>query len=301
MFDCRIQGNVVPGDLLGEFRDSTNICSDGNALRQRMSEDGYVFVRGLISPDAINDARREVFQRLIDVDEIQPPAIEGIATGRSRRVELTENLGTFWQSVSEGPALRSVSHAEPVQQLMTTLFDEPARGYDYIFLRPGVVGRFTFPHYDYPFFARGTKRVVTAWTAIGDVPTTEGSLYVVSNSHRFDDLINQTEQIDYSSTSSAQVQLTSGVTDFVRSRQAKLLTANFAAGDLIIFSMTTMHGTFDNCSPIGRARLTVDVRWQPAAEPIDERYAGPNPAGTTGIGYGELNGAKPLTQDWHIR
>ena len=86
MFDCRIQGNVVPGDLLGEFRDSTNICSDGNALRQRMSEDGYVFVRGLISPDAINDARREVFQRLIDVDEIQPPAIEGIATGRSRRV-----------------------------------------------------------------------------------------------------------------------------------------------------------------------------------------------------------------------
>ena len=24
-------------------------------------------------------------------------------------------------------------------------------------------------------------------------------------------------------------------------------------------------------------------------------------SGTTGIGYGELNGAKPLTQDWHIR
>jgi len=43
------------------------------------------------------------------------------------------------------------------------------------------------------------------------------------------------------------------------------------------------------------------VRWQPAADPIDERYFGPRPAGTTGAGYGELNGAKPLTEDWHTR
>jgi hypothetical protein len=34
-------------------------------------------------------------------------------------------------------------------------------------------------------------------------------------------------------------------------------------------------------------RLSTDVRFQPG--------------GTTGAGYGELNGAKPLTEPWHIR
>lgn len=34
---------------------------------------------------------------------------------------------------------------------------------------------------------------------------------------------------------------------------------------------------------------------------MDPRYSGPHPGGTTGAGYGELNGAKPLTQAWHVR
>jgi hypothetical protein len=48
-------------------------------------------------------------------------------------------------------------------------------------------------------------------------------------------------------------------------------------------------------------RISCDLRWQPAALPIDERYFGPDPTGTTGAGYAELNGAKPLDQPWHVR
>jgi hypothetical protein len=65
--------------------------------------------------------------------------------------------------------------------------------------------------------------------------------------------------------------------------------------------MLTLHGSLDNHSALGRVRLSSDVRYQPAAEPTDPRYFGPNPGGTTGAGYGELNGAKPLTQAWHVR
>ena len=35
--------------------------------------------------------------------------------------------------------------------------------------------------------------------------------------------------------------------------------------------------------------------------PLDDRYFGPDPKGTTGIGYAELNSAKPLTVPWHMR
>ena len=45
----------------------------------------------------------------------------------------------------------------------------------------------------------------------------------------------------------------------------------------------------------------LSVRYQPIAEPKDSRYFGKNPGGTTGSGYGELNSARPLNEDWHIR
>lgn len=291
----------MPSDVLGEFRDSTSLMVDSQALQTRMSEDGYVFLRGVVGASAIAMARHEVFSRLADVGEIAEPPVDGIFTGRSDRAERHPDRGKFWQSVSEGPALRRVTHGPEIHYVLETLFGEPARGYDFIFLRPGVTGRYTFLHYDLPFFSRGTKKVVTAWTAIGSVPTIEGSLFVLENSHRFDDLIKPVEQIDYNSKESPQVQMTGDAIEFARSRGSRLLTANFELGDMILFGMTTMHGSFDNCSPIRRTRLSVDVRWQPASEPIDDRYFGANPSGTTGIGYAELNGAKPLTEPWHTR
>jgi hypothetical protein len=301
MFECRVHGKPVPQDVLGAFRDSTDVMADASSLQARMADDGYLFLRGVIAPSSIAMARNEVFGRLADVGEIAEPPVDGIFTGRSSRAEQHADPGSFWQSVSEGPALRRVTHGPEIQYILGTLFGEPARGYDFIFLRPGVVGRFTFLHYDFPFFARGTKNVVTAWTAIGDIPTTEGPLFVLENSHRFDDLIEPVTKIDYESSYSPQVQMMDDAVDFARSRGSRFLTANFEPGDVILFGMTTMHGSFDNCSPINRTRLSVDVRWQPASEPVDDRYFGKNPAGTTGIGYAELNGAKPLTEPWHTR
>ena len=101
--------------------------------------------------------------------------------------------------------------------------------------------------------------------------------------------------------SAAALLMAKGYRLLARRYKTRLLTADFQAGDIALFGMATMHGSLDNCSPIGRVRVSCDVRYQPAADPRDERYYGPNPAGTTGIGYAELNGAKPLTEDWHTR
>jgi hypothetical protein len=301
MFDCRISQQPVPNDILAPYRDSTDAASDGDELRRRFEQDGYIFFRGVVPPADVQAARGEVFGRLAEVGEIAEPPADGIFTGQSQREELQPDKGAFWQSVSDGPAIRRVTHSPETEALVSCLQGEPAFGHDFIFLRPGVPGRFTFLHFDYPFFSRGSQRVVTAWTAVGPVPTIEGALFVVENSHTFEDLLKDAREIDYNSASSPQVQLTSDAVEFARSRGSKILTANFEPGDVLVFSMFTLHGSFDNASPINRARLTTDVRWQPKSEPADERYIGPNLAGTTGIGYAELNGAKPLTQDWHIR
>lgn len=295
------QGHRVPGDLLGTLRDSTEFFQDSSQLQHGLSEDGYLFLRGIVDRDEVLSAREEVFQRLLEVGEIRPPAIEGIATGESRRRELHPDLGAFWQSVNEGPELRHVSHGPQITALMDAVFGEPARPHDYMFLRPGPVGRSTHLHYDYPFFARGSDRILTVWLALGEIPVTDGPLMVLEGSNRFLDLIEPIREIDYESNASPQVQMTGDTVAFTRQRQSRLLTADFEPGDLVVFEMFTMHGTLDNHSQRGRVRLSCDVRWQPQADPIDPRYFGPSPAGTTGAGYGELNGAKPLTEDWHTR
>ncbi len=298
---ARIQGVAIPSEVAGFLNESEWHPNAGGELHSAFERDGYLLLRGALNQESVLAAREEVFGRLIEVDEIRPPAVDGIATGTSRREELQPDLGCFWQSVSEGPRLRQVSHGEAATEILTSVFGLSMRPHDYIFLRPGVVGRATRLHYDLPFFARGSDRIVTVWTALGDIPITDGPLVVVENSHAFEDLLESVRQIDYESSESPTVQLLDDAIEFARDRGSRLLTTDFRTGDLIIFSMTTMHGTLDNHSSIGRTRLSCDVRWQPADDPFDPRYQGPNPAGTTGAGYAELNGAKPLTQDWHTR
>ena len=65
--------------------------------------------------------------------------------------------------------------------------------------------------------------------------------------------------------------------------------------------MYTIHGTFENYAKDNKIRLTCDIRFQPNNELRDPRYFGLNPSGTTGAGYGELNSARPLNEDWHVR
>jgi ectoine hydroxylase-related dioxygenase (phytanoyl-CoA dioxygenase family) len=55
------------------------------------------------------------------------------------------------------------------------------------------------------------------------------------------------------------------------------LSAEFQAGDVLIFTMHTIHASLDNHSP--SIRLSSDSRYQLASEPVDERWVGENPIG----------------------
>jgi ectoine hydroxylase-related dioxygenase (phytanoyl-CoA dioxygenase family) len=249
------QGAPVPAKLIGPLRDSTSARKDGSELQSRLSQDGYLFLRNTVNQADIMAARGEVFERLAEVGEIRKPAINGIATGESRRSELTEDLGEFWQSVNESSALRHASHGREIADLMETIFGEPSRPHDFMFLRPGLVGRSTHLHYDFPFFARGSDRILTVWLALGEIPIDEGPLMVLEGSNRYSDLIEPIRKIDYESSSSPQVQMTENTVEFVRQRGSRLLTADFEPGDLVVFDMFTMHGTLDNHSAVNRVRL----------------------------------------------
>lgn len=299
MARCQVKGIEVPDALLGPMRDSSGLLDEPSALRARMEEDGFLYLRGVLDPQAVQAARIEILARLETVDEIEPGT--DIFTGRSARAEREPDLGAFWKSVSEGPRLRSVSHGPAMSRIVAAVAGEPVVPQDYMFLRVGVAGRATGLHYDYPFFTRAHDQVWTVWLPLGEVPMERGPLVMVEGSHRFRDLIDPMIGFDVMADPSRKADLGAEAVSFARSRGTRLLTADFAPGDVAIFGMYVAHGSLDNHDGSGRVRISCDVRWQPARLPRDERYFGANPGGTTGAGYAELNGAKPLTQPWHVR
>lgn len=139
------------------------------------------------------------------------------------------------------------------------------------------------------------------WTAFGPVPISDGPPVMFEGSHRFADLVEATRGFDVARDSACRAARAEDHASFARARGARLLSADFGPGQIVIFSMFTWHGVLDYHSARGRVRLSRDVRFQPVGAPQDPRYFGPNPGGTTGADYGELNGAKPLTEPWHIR
>ena len=299
MRGCVVGGREVPAELIGELRDSAALLEDPAGLRGRLAEDGYLFLRGVLDPAAVAAARAEVLARLAAVDEIVPGA--DVFTGRSARKLREPDLGRFWRSVSEGENLRALTHGRDIARVMEIVAGEPARAQDFLFLRVGVPGRATGLHFDYPFFTRLHDHVWTVWTSIGDTPVTRGPLMVVENSHRFSDLVESVVGFDVVRDTTRKAAFAENAIDFARARGTRLLTADFRAGDVILFGMYLLHGSLDHHDAGGTVRVSTDLRWQPARLAADPRYFGAEPTGTTGAGYGELNGAKPLDVDWHVR
>ena len=287
-------GHVIPADRRGLLREYEGSHDDGAAMGAFIEEEGYLFIRGALNREAVLEARAAVMQRLIEVGEVSPPAAEGIYSGTSKRTEVVQDFGAFWKSICEMPALRKVTHGGALPALMETFFGESVRPFDFLWLRPVAPGRASAFHFDHVYMNRGSDRLVTVWTPLGDVPMIEGALLVVENSHRFDDLIAQFKGFDVDKDTSRPGHVTMNPVELAIERDVKLLSADFRAGDIFVFPMFSLHGSLDNRSPVNRVRLSCDVRYQPAADPIDERWIGDNPI-AHGKGYGGLSASQPLT------
>ena len=154
-------------------------------------------------------------------------------------------------------------------------------------------------HCDSGFFKRKTKKVLTCWFVFTEISLDRGPLFIIENSHKFEDLKNQYLDFDVAIHKDRKAIINVYPIEFAKQRDSKILTAHFKPGDALIFGMYTLqlHGTFQNHSIDNKIRLTCDIRYQPKSEEKDPRYFGSNP----GVGYGELNSARPLNEDWHNR
>lgn len=282
-------------ERFGILRDSSEFAGDGDALRARMAEDGYLFLPGLLRRAEVLEARGEIVRRLAERGCLDPdsPPVEAVALPGERRY--------FMPDLAEGnePLLR-VLYEGPMMDLFRRFFGGPVRHFDYTWMRSVTPGGGTAPHCDIVYMGRGTKKLCTAWTPLGDIPIEIGGLMILENSHRHaTDRLRaylgqdvdtycengpnaekiQTGQMNWEHwDGSGQAWDGSISHDPVALRDAlggRWLTASYRAGDVLVFSMATVHASLDNGSD--RIRLSSDTRYQPASEPADERWIGERP------------------------
>jgi ectoine hydroxylase-related dioxygenase (phytanoyl-CoA dioxygenase family) len=193
--------------------------------------------------------------------------------------------------------LRRVIHGTRITELMSDLLGTPAAHFSFAWLRAMAAGRASPLHVDHPYMNRGSNRLLTVWTPLGDVGLDEGPLYLLEGSHRWPDLRAQFQGRDVDRDDHPPGHITDHPLDLASRHGARLLTTEFAPGDVLVFGMFTAHAAFDNTSATGRVRISCDTRFQPAADPMDDRWSGDNPPAHGGLGYGCLAASRPLTAD----
>ncbi|MDC0228183.1 phytanoyl-CoA dioxygenase family protein, partial [Alphaproteobacteria bacterium] len=206
-----------------------------------------------------------------------------------------------WKNLSNTKSLRQITNGFNLKNVFTKIFGTASVGFDFIFLRAVASGKFTHMHCDAGFFTRKTQKVLTCWLVFTDISFDKGPLFIIEGSHKLKEIKNKYKNFDVDLHKDLKATIETHPVEFAKERNTRILTAKFKPGDALIFGMYTVHGTFENHAKDKKIRLTCDIRFQPENEPKDPRYFGYRPTGTTGAGYAELNSARPLNEDWHIR
>jgi hypothetical protein len=282
--------DTSPGSF-GTLRSSADVLEDVGALRERMAEDGYVYLPGYLDRELVLEARRSVTDRLAEeglTDPNYPPdeAVAPAGSGLKFQPDLAH----------DNEPLHRLLYAGRMIEFYERFLGGAVRHYDFTWMRAIAPGHGTHPHGDVVFMGRGTHDLYTAWTPLGDVDYELGGLMILEGSHRLRSLRDGylTRDVDeYCENVPGEEEhakagsdmhgwrwdgrLSDDPVELRRQLGGRWLTAEYRAGDLLTFSTYTIHASLDNRSK--RIRLSSDSRYQLASDPIDERWIGETPVG----------------------
>ncbi|CAK3834422.1 Hypothetical predicted protein [Lecanosticta acicola] len=171
-------------------------------------------------------------------------------------------------------------------------------------LRHNVPGGFsTGIHYDKIFLRAGAADFLTAWVPFGDCSPHGGGLMYLENSthigmdmerefghradaagftaqeriHGFNVNMAKDGQLSHDVVEfSREMELRGGdgdgQTDTKQKKRRKWLVGNYEAGDVVFHNPYMIHGAIKNDDPLGRIRLSTDLRFYEQGSDLDQRW-----------------------------
>lgn len=257
--------------------DSTHLLADGAALRERLREDGYVYLRGVLNREDVLDLRAAYFSRF-DPGYLQPgttPA-DGIWSGQTPAGLPAHGVsGHPAHSFVRGKVFARFAANPRLEQLAQVLLDAP----EVMRLPRQIVRHFhqgplsSRAHTDFDYLRQGSDRIITMWIPVGDCPVPSGGLVYLENSHR----IPQAEIDEFKSLHTDRPGDARPISHDLGWTQQQLggrwLYANYQAGDVAIHSPHIVHASLDTTTPM--MRMSADLRFIPITEEPDPRWLQP--------------------------
>ena len=260
-------------DVLGEIR-SSFVKEDIAELKNRLNEDGYLCLRNFIPQKNVIAARKIIYENLKE---------NGSFSNSSTFEYPISEKGTFFlggkKEITHHPDFLGMVEHPSCFNFFSRLFDEPARTYDYKWVR--TVGEHvagTQAHMDVVYMGRGSKKLHSMWIPIGEVSRDNGPMVVLDKSHNHSNLqkIRDTYgKMDVDRDLIKGGWFTNNYTELSEMTKTNWLLGDYNPGDVVIINIYTFHGSLRN--ELNKVRFTCDVRFQPASDVIDNRWIGENP------------------------
>ena len=279
----------MSAEAWGRLQTASYIADDATALRARIKAQGYLYLPGLLDQAEVLEARRTVTERLRAAGHLDP------ASPPMKAVAHPDTKVSFLPEVAKDNAeLFKMLYTGPMMEFFARFLGGPVRHYDFTWFRAIAPGPGAPPHCDAPYMGRGTHNLYTAWTPVGDIDFEQGGLMILEDSPKHVERLRTylNKDVDTYCVNGPHAQeietgkrkwgafggaLGKDPVDLREKLGGRWLSTEFSAGDVLIFSVYTIHASLDNHSR--QVRLSSDSRYQLASEPVDERWVGENPAG----------------------
>ena len=306
LFSLGVEIETSP-ETFGFLRESSDIIDSPAHLGERMAEDGYIFLSGFWERDEVVEVRISILQQLKEMGYLDPDARleegkldpdarleegKSVASGKLEKahpiVFRNQSADAFHRRLQKDPAVDRLLYGNRIMSFFESFLGGRAAHFDFTWVRPKGPGHGSAPHCDIVYMGRGTSELYTAWTPLGDIELKLGGLSILEYSHKKQDVLKRylTRDVDTYCVNNPvaterKKRWTGALSKDVDKLQKRLggrwLTAEYRMGDLVIFSMATVHAGLDNQTD--RIRLSTDSRYQLASKPIDERWVGESPIG----------------------
>ena len=275
-FNMGTRDMELGGKYLGTLRESTHLLSDVPALQRRMKEDGYLFLRGVQPREKVLAARQTLVEYLDSKNLLDRshPLLDAVMADPGKGAYLGGTSG-----ITHTPALTSLFESPEILGFFNRFLGKAALTFNYKWLRVVAGGETTPAHYDVVFMGRGTCNLYTCWSVLGDTPMEQGPLAVLHGSHCLESYRKIKETYGKADVDRDNINsnFSNDPMEIVDRYGGQWHSGDFQMGDVLIFSMLTMHGSLKNKTD--RYRISADTRFQPADEPVDERWAGKDSMG----------------------
>lgn len=232
------------------FLDSRDILQDGAALRLRMREDGYLFVRGFFDRELVMGLRTRMLEIAAKhgfVDTTSPLE-EAVANMSAACIEPEPAYIGALQEMYQLEALHDLKHEPRVQAFFERLLGGAG------FPHPMQVVRNVFPkseyatpaHQDY-VHVQGAVDTYTFWMPLCDCPMEMGCVVIAVGSHK-------------KGVAEFRLARAAGNIEIIDPYAGQWVSDNFNAGDVLVFHSLTAHKAFPNVT--NKLRQSTDFRVQ---------------------------------------